>query len=365
MKKRIIAVLLIVLIVLYPATLYAHSGRTDSSGGHRDNQNKSGLGYYHYHCGGNPPHLHNGGSCPYSSNSYDYDYDYDDYDDSSDDYPSSIKITNSVDQMDAGEELQLDVDISPSSAIYDDITWKSSDTSIASISSAGKVSAHKAGIVTISAETENGIVKSFELEIEEIKAEAIKIKGQIERISVRDTVQLSVEFTPENTTNKEVSWSSDDESIIEISEEGVLKGVGPGETSVYVEQNDLMDSFKIKVFPAIERVDIEEGSDIIRLRKGASKRLNVKIYPEDVIDFSVELNSKNNTIVSIENDIIIGEELGKTEVTATAINGVEDTIYVEVYTYTPYYIAGGIGLAGVGAGTILYRKRRMKTKKAN
>lgn len=51
------------------AVSYAHSGRTDSSGGHRDNQNKSGLGNYHYHCGGNPVHLHQNGSCPYSSNS--------------------------------------------------------------------------------------------------------------------------------------------------------------------------------------------------------------------------------------------------------------------------------------------------------
>ncbi len=45
----------------------AHSGRTDSSGGHKDNKNKSGLGSYHYHCGGNPPHLHDNGVCPYSS----------------------------------------------------------------------------------------------------------------------------------------------------------------------------------------------------------------------------------------------------------------------------------------------------------
>ena len=35
-------------------TAEAHSGRTDSSGGHRDNKNKSGLGSYHYHCGGYP-----------------------------------------------------------------------------------------------------------------------------------------------------------------------------------------------------------------------------------------------------------------------------------------------------------------------
>lgn len=47
----------------------AHGGRTDSSGGHKDNKNKSGLGYYHYHCGGHPAHLHTDGVCPYSSNS--------------------------------------------------------------------------------------------------------------------------------------------------------------------------------------------------------------------------------------------------------------------------------------------------------
>lgn len=49
--------------------IQSHSGRTDSSGGHRDNKNKSGLGSYHYHCGGHEAHLHNNGVCPYSSTS--------------------------------------------------------------------------------------------------------------------------------------------------------------------------------------------------------------------------------------------------------------------------------------------------------
>ncbi len=52
-------------------TAQAHSGRTDSSGGHKDNKNKSGLGNYHYHCGGHPPHLHKSGVCPYDSSNID------------------------------------------------------------------------------------------------------------------------------------------------------------------------------------------------------------------------------------------------------------------------------------------------------
>lgn len=50
-------------------TVEAHSGRTDSSGGHKDNKNKSGLGGYHYHCGGHPAHLHTNGVCPYENSS--------------------------------------------------------------------------------------------------------------------------------------------------------------------------------------------------------------------------------------------------------------------------------------------------------
>lgn len=47
-------------------TTFAHSGRTDSSGGHKDNKNKSGLGYYHYHHGYSA-HLHENGVCPYET----------------------------------------------------------------------------------------------------------------------------------------------------------------------------------------------------------------------------------------------------------------------------------------------------------
>ena len=66
MKKRIYA-LVVVFTLIFTSFTFAHSGRTDSHGGHRDNKNRSGLGSYHYHCGGNPPHLHKNGVCSYSS----------------------------------------------------------------------------------------------------------------------------------------------------------------------------------------------------------------------------------------------------------------------------------------------------------
>lgn len=80
MRKKFAAMILSVVMAVCPMgttgigsviTAEAHSGRTDSSGGHHDNKNKSGLGSYHYHCGGYPAHLHSNGVCPYSSQTAD------------------------------------------------------------------------------------------------------------------------------------------------------------------------------------------------------------------------------------------------------------------------------------------------------
>jgi hypothetical protein len=66
MKKIFIIAILSVFVCGAPHYSYAHSGRTDSSGGHKDNKNASGLGAYHYHHG-YKAHLHSDGLCPYDS----------------------------------------------------------------------------------------------------------------------------------------------------------------------------------------------------------------------------------------------------------------------------------------------------------
>ena len=63
MKNKILLILIPLLLITMVVS--AHGGKTDGTGGHRDNQNKSGLGYYHYHCNGYPAHLHENGVCPY------------------------------------------------------------------------------------------------------------------------------------------------------------------------------------------------------------------------------------------------------------------------------------------------------------
>ena len=62
MKKSIIFLLAGIMCLIFTLSAAAHSGRTDSKGGHYDHS----TGDYHYHHG-YPPHDHYGGECPYKT----------------------------------------------------------------------------------------------------------------------------------------------------------------------------------------------------------------------------------------------------------------------------------------------------------
>lgn len=62
MKRIFCIVLSVLLLVILAVPVTAHSGRTDSSGGHYDHSS----GEYHYHHG-EPAHQHPNGKCPYDS----------------------------------------------------------------------------------------------------------------------------------------------------------------------------------------------------------------------------------------------------------------------------------------------------------
>lgn len=106
--KRVVFLVLFLLISV-PATSFAHSGGTDSNGGHHDYNNVSGLGDYHYHHGMGP-HLHDGGVCPYNTpvESVTEAYDYSD-DVGDNPYGEIPEYTYDYDVMDGsyGETLSL------------------------------------------------------------------------------------------------------------------------------------------------------------------------------------------------------------------------------------------------------------------
>ena len=241
-KGKIISILLIVLSVnSIGITTYAHSGKTDSSGGHRDNKNKSGLGSYHYHCGGHPAHLHTNGVCPYSSSSSSKSTKTTSSSskgtttsssssttskETKTTTPSTVAVTNiqineNIESIDVGDSKILTATITPDNATDQNITWNSSDDSIATVSSIGKITAKKSGIAEITATSSNGKVSTIRISVkEEIKEEA---KEPIKDNTVTSTATIYKNNINNNTTTD----TQEDSNVLGgVAAVAILGGVG-------------------------------------------------------------------------------------------------------------------------------------------
>lgn len=232
-QKIIVTMLWIVgLLLLVSTAAFAHSGRTDASGGHRDNQNASGLGSYHYHCGGFPAHLHVQGYCPYR-----------------DIFPAKFSVSASKSSLGVGETATVSASVSPSNACSTNVTWESSDPNIVQVND-GKISALKYGTATITATTFNEKVGSIKITVKEIVADSVKIEGINDQkcpLFVGDSVQATAVISPENVDNPTIMWFSSDPEVATV-EDGMIVAHSGGTVIITAEtSNGKTNSVELKV----------------------------------------------------------------------------------------------------------------------
>ena len=79
-----------------------------------------------------------------------------------------------------------------------------------------------------------------------ITAESIKI-GEIDKLHKGDTLQLDVTILPEDTTNKEVIWTTSDESVITVDETGMIEIVNYGTATITASIDEVSDSIEISI----------------------------------------------------------------------------------------------------------------------
>ena len=108
------------------------------------------------------------------------------------------------------------------------VTWKSSNTKVATVSSAGKVTGVKTGIVTITCTSKaTGQSATCQVTVGKVnldKAEAIVEKGK--------TLTLKATVYPEDLADKRVIWKSSNDAVATVSSDGKVKGIKAGRVSI-------------------------------------------------------------------------------------------------------------------------------------
>ena len=151
---------------------------------------------------------------------------------------TDIALSASRVEIEKGRVLTINPTLTPFDAFPKTIVWESSDESVATVSQ-GTVKALSEGTTTITASIPgSGIKAECEVEVYINHVTGVTVSPSELETGTEMTEQLTAKVEPSNATNPSIIWSSEDESIATVDQNGNVTGVSEGQTRIVVEAID-------------------------------------------------------------------------------------------------------------------------------
>lgn len=165
---------------------------------------------------------------------------------------TGVTLNPSNTSVNVGETTQLSEDVSPSNASVKNVTYSSSDESIATVSNSGEVFGISKGIATITITTLDGnfqdttVVNVTPINITSVSIAPVNSNNTI---NINNIIQLTETVLPFDATDKAVNWSSNNASVVSVDANGVITALSSGNATITITTVDggLTDTLNITV----------------------------------------------------------------------------------------------------------------------
>lgn len=151
----------------------------------------------------------------------------------------SVAVTPAADSVIVGFTKQFKAVLTPAYPSNNAVSWTSSDTNIATVSSTGLVSGVATGVVNITVTTQDG-GKTAQSSIKVtpvIGVASVSLDSAI-TIGLGISKNLTATVLPVSAVNKKVSWASSDTTVARINASGLVTGLKLGTTNITVTTED-------------------------------------------------------------------------------------------------------------------------------
>ena len=118
------------------------------------------------------------------------------------------------------------------------LTWVSSNTSVATIDGNGLLTTTGIGTTTITCTAHNGVSAQCVVTVNPVMSSGIALNVTETTMAVGKTLQMKATVTPENATNKGVTWSSSNEAVAMVNESGLVHALGEGTCQIKATAKD-------------------------------------------------------------------------------------------------------------------------------
>ena len=216
---------------------------------------------------------------------------------------TSITLDNtSVTAQMALQKFQLTATVLPASAGVDtSVTWTTLDASIVTVDQNGLVTFVGPGetYVSVTSNADNSKVAYCKFLITQ-QVEGIKMDYDRLTLSVGDQSRLTALITPDNATNKNITWSSSNEAVVTVDATGMLTAVGSGSATIIVQTEDggYIDMPNVTVLQPVKEIELSNTE--LSVKKGTVLWLNATIKPDTADNKTVVWSSSDTSLATVD-----------------------------------------------------------------
>ena len=237
---------------------------------------------------------------------------------------TGVSLNNTSATLNTGQTLQLTATVTPSTAMNKNVTWKSSNTNVATVSSSGLVTAKGPGTATITVTTADGSNKSATCTITVIQlATGVSLNKSSATLNTGQTLQLTATVTPSNTSNKNVTWKSSNTTVATVSSSGLVTAKAPGSATITVTTADGSNksaTCALTVKQLATGVSLNKTS--ATLNTGQTLQLTATVTPSNTSNKNVTWTSSNTTVATVSSSgLVTAKSAGTATITVTTADG--------------------------------------------
>lgn len=241
----------------------------------------------------------------------------------------SVKLETYPIQMNIGDTSVLEYTIEHASDSRSTVT--SSDSSVVRVNGDGTLTAVSEGTATITV-SGSGAEASFDVTVRAVPVSSITISQLPERLQLGQTAQASATVLPQNATDPTVEWKSSDPAIAQVSQEGTVTTVRPGEVTITCRAASGVEAkVSLTVYEVLPE-EIRTDVDQLRLLIGTSQAVTIEILPEYANNKNYTVTMEDEEIAAwLEGNTVEARKDGSTELVIETENQVTKRIPVSVY----------------------------------
>lgn len=219
------------------------------------------------------------------------------------------------------------------------LTWSSSDETVATVDETGLVTAVGAGEADVTVSVADANISStthikvviLPTGVEAPETLSLELNGEA-------TKALGAKMTPEDATDVKLAYLSSDESVATVDESGNVTAVGVGECTItttivadttataedagvdsemlVVPENAKAET-KVTVGKAIESITLDSNEGVLTV--GNTHTIKATVFPEDATDKAVTWKSSDESIATVDAEgNVTAKDTGNATITATS-----------------------------------------------